>query len=92
MFELTFFDIIQRSKIEENGKSLLARCDKLLNSIAEMNSINTESHMTFNSVIPSPVSVLDSAFDKDESSSPSPVMKRTIDFKGTYKFQKINLH
>ncbi|KAK1428357.1 hypothetical protein QVD17_17190 [Tagetes erecta] len=71
----------ERSKIEDNGKSLLARCDKLLHSIAEMNSINTESHTTFNSVIPSPVSVLDSAFDKDESSSPSPVMKRTIDFK-----------
>ncbi|XP_076960979.1 uncharacterized protein LOC143637484 [Bidens hawaiensis] len=73
---------LERSKTEENrkGKSLLARCDKLLHSIAEMNSI-TESHTSFNSVIPSPVSVLDSAFDKDESSSPSPVMKRTIDFK-----------
>ncbi|XP_076908763.1 uncharacterized protein LOC143565781 [Bidens hawaiensis] len=73
---------LERSKTEENreGKSLLARCDKLLHSIAEMNSI-TESHTSFNSVIPSPVSVLDSAFDKDESSSPSPVMKRSIDFK-----------
>ncbi|KAJ0621073.1 putative protein LONGIFOLIA [Helianthus annuus] len=73
---------LERSKLEENreGKSLLARCDKLLHSIAEMNSI-TESHTSFNSVIPSPVSVLDSAFDKDESSSPSPVMKRSIDFK-----------
>ncbi|KAL8259080.1 hypothetical protein R6Q59_027033 [Mikania micrantha] len=72
----------ERSKTEENrdGKSLLARCDKLLHSIAEMNSI-TESHTSFNSVIPSPVSVLDSTFDKDESSSPSPVMKRSIDFK-----------
>lgn len=72
----------ERSKMEEyrEGKSLLARCDKLLNSIAEMNSI-TESHMSSNSVLPSPVSVLDSAFDKDESSSPSPVMKRSIDFK-----------
>ncbi|XP_076927899.1 uncharacterized protein LOC143591633 [Bidens hawaiensis] len=73
---------LERSKTEENreGKSLLARCDKLLHSIAEMNSIN-ESHTSFNSVIPSPVSVLDSAFDKDETSSPSPVMKRTVDFK-----------
>ncbi|KAI3829715.1 hypothetical protein L1987_03843 [Smallanthus sonchifolius] len=72
----------ERSKMEENrdGKSLLARCDKLLYSIAEMNSI-TESHTSFNSVLPSPVSVLESAFDKDESSSPSPVMKRSIDFK-----------
>ncbi|KAJ9543464.1 hypothetical protein OSB04_023171 [Centaurea solstitialis] len=72
----------ERSKMEEyrEGKSLLQRCDKLLNSIAEMNSI-TESHMSSNSVLPSPVSVLDSAFDKDESSSPSPVMKRSIHFK-----------
>ncbi|KAI3676430.1 hypothetical protein L1987_86039 [Smallanthus sonchifolius] len=71
----------QRSKTEEEreGISLLARCDKLLHSIAEMN-IMTESHTRSNSVIPSPVSVLDSAFDQDESSSPSPVMKRTIDF------------
>lgn len=72
----------ERSKMEEyrEGKSLLARCDKLLHSIAEMNSIN-ESHASSNSVLPSPVSVLDSAFDKDESSSPSPVMKRCIFFK-----------
>ncbi|KAJ0946479.1 putative protein LONGIFOLIA [Helianthus annuus] len=42
-----------------------------------MNSI-TESHTSFNSVIPSPVSVLDSAFDKDESSSPSPVMNAAL--------------
>ncbi|KAJ0871083.1 putative protein LONGIFOLIA [Helianthus annuus] len=73
------FDV-ERSKMEEykEGKSLLARCDKLL---AEMNSI-TESHTSSsNSVLPSPVSVLDPAFDKDESLSPSPVMKRTIDFK-----------
>ncbi|XP_076943192.1 uncharacterized protein LOC143613350 [Bidens hawaiensis] len=66
----------ERSKPEEyrEGKSLLTRCDKLL---AEMNSITSS-----NSVLPSPVSVLDSAFDKDELSSPSPVKKRTIDFKG----------
>ncbi|KVI03897.1 protein LONGIFOLIA 1 [Cynara cardunculus var. scolymus] len=72
----------ERSKMEEyrEGKSLLDRCDKLLNSIAEMNNI-TESHMSSTSVLPSPVSVLDSVFDKDESSSPSPVMKRSIDFK-----------
>ncbi|XP_076924229.1 uncharacterized protein LOC143586601 [Bidens hawaiensis] len=65
----------ERSKPEEyrEGKSLLSRCDKLL---AEMNSITSS-----NSVLPSPVSVLDSAFDKDELSSPSPVKKRTIDFK-----------
>nr|XP_043611421.1 uncharacterized protein LOC122583047 [Erigeron canadensis] len=71
----------ERPKTEyKDGKSLLARCDKLLNSIAEMNTIN-ESHTTSNSVLPSPVSVLDSVFDINESSSPSPVMKRNIDFK-----------
>lgn len=56
------------------GRSLLERCDKLLHSIAEM---------TASELQPSPVSVLDSSFYKDES-SPSPVMKRSIDFKGTY--------
>lgn len=59
------------------GKSLLERCDKLLHSIAEMTAANNEMQ-------PSPVSVLDSSFYKeDDSSSPSPVMKRSIDFKGT---------
>ncbi|THG17059.1 hypothetical protein TEA_013203 [Camellia sinensis var. sinensis] len=62
----------ERSKME-GGRSLLERCDKLLHSIAEMTS-GTELQ-------PSPVSVLDSSFYKDESSSPSPVMKRNIDFK-----------
>ncbi|KAL1825971.1 hypothetical protein ACET3Z_012749 [Daucus carota] len=63
----------ERCKSEDykEGKSLLERCDKLLHSIAEMNS--TESQ-------PSPISVLDSSFYKDESLSPSPVMKRTISF------------
>ncbi|KAI7726111.1 hypothetical protein M8C21_028833 [Ambrosia artemisiifolia] len=72
------FDV-ERSKMEEygQGKSLLERCDKLL---AEMNNI-AESHTSSNSVLPSPVSVLNSSFDKDESLSPSPVKKRTIDFK-----------
>lgn len=56
--------------MEENkdGRSLLERCDKLLHSIAELQ--------------PSPVSVLDASFYKEEESSPSPVMKRSIDFKG----------
>lgn len=63
----------ERCKSEDykEGKSLLERCDKLLHSIAEMNA--TESQ-------PSPISVLDSSFYKDESLSPSPVMKRTISF------------
>ncbi|KAL5059620.1 hypothetical protein RYX36_031224 [Vicia faba] len=54
------------------GKELLQRCDKLLNSIAEI----TESQQ------PSPVSVLDSSFYKDgSSSSPSPIMKKCIEYK-----------
>ncbi|KAK8711612.1 hypothetical protein V6N13_146888 [Hibiscus sabdariffa] len=65
----------ERSKAEEykEGKSLLERCDKLLHNIAEMAAATTELH-------PSPVSVLDPSFYKEES-SPSPVMKRSIDFK-----------
>ncbi|XVF71898.1 hypothetical protein PTKIN_Ptkin12aG0077200 [Pterospermum kingtungense] len=65
----------ERSKVEEykEGRSLLERCDKLLHSIAEMTTATTELQ-------PSPVSVLDSSFYKEES-SPSPVMKRSIDFK-----------
>lgn len=68
----------QRSKTEEykEGRSLLERCDKLLHSIAEMNAAELQ---------PSPVSVLDSSFYKDESSSPSPVMKRSISFTGRHK-------
>ncbi|KAI3732378.1 hypothetical protein L1987_63582 [Smallanthus sonchifolius] len=60
------------------GKRLLERCDKLLHSIAEMNSA-TESPPSSGTVLPSPVSVLDSGFDKDESWSPS----HSIDFKAT---------
>lgn len=57
----------------KGGRSLLERCDKLLNSILEMTATELQ---------PSPVSVLDSSFYKDESSSsPSPVPKRSIDFK-----------
>ncbi|XVF21687.1 hypothetical protein REPUB_Repub12eG0111700 [Reevesia pubescens] len=65
----------ERSKVEEykEGRSLLERCDKLLHSIAEMTAATT-------GLQPSPVSVLDSSFYKEES-SPSPVMKRSIDFK-----------
>lgn len=60
----------------KEGRSLLERCDKLLHSIAEI---------TASELQPSPVSVLDSSFYKDES-SPSPVMKRSIDFKGASLF------
>ncbi|XP_042518300.1 protein LONGIFOLIA 2-like [Macadamia integrifolia] len=65
------FDI-ERPKMEDykEGRSLLERCDKLLNSIAEMTATELQ---------PSPVSVLDSSFYNDES--PSPIMKRCINFK-----------
>lgn len=63
--------LLQRSKVEEykEGRNLLERCDKLLHSIAEMTATELQ---------PSPVSVL----DYKEESSPSPVMKRSLDFKG----------
>ncbi|XP_012473845.1 protein LONGIFOLIA 1 [Gossypium raimondii] len=65
----------EKSKVEEykEGRSLLERCDKLLHSIAKMNAAQTELQ-------PSPVSVLDASFYKDDSST-SPVMKRRMDFK-----------
>ncbi|KAH7863097.1 hypothetical protein Vadar_013252 [Vaccinium darrowii] len=64
----------ERSKMEDckGGSSLLERCDKLLHSIGEVAATELQ---------PSPVSVLDSSFYKDESFSPSPVMKRSINFK-----------
>ncbi|XP_062085155.1 protein LONGIFOLIA 1 [Humulus lupulus] len=65
----------ERAKMEEykEGRTLLERCDKLLHSIAEITTSTAELQ-------PSPVSVLDSSFYKDESST-SPIMKRSIDFK-----------
>ncbi|MBA0795642.1 hypothetical protein Gohar_006488 [Gossypium harknessii] len=65
----------EKSKVEEykEGRSLLERCDKLLHSIAKMNAAQTELQ-------PSPVSVLDASFYKDDLST-SPVMKRRMDFK-----------
>lgn len=65
---------LQRGKAEDyrEGRSLLERCDKLLHSIAEITATEL-----------SPVSVLDSSFYKDESSSPSPILKRrSIEFQG----------
>ncbi|GFP97992.1 protein longifolia 1 [Phtheirospermum japonicum] len=65
----------ERSKTEDykEGRHLLERCGKLLHSIAEMTAADMQ---------PSPVSVLDSSFYKDESSTPSPVTtRRNIDFK-----------
>uniref|UniRef100_A0A6N2LCM9 DUF4378 domain-containing protein n=1 Tax=Salix viminalis TaxID=40686 RepID=A0A6N2LCM9_SALVM len=64
---------IERMKLEDynEGRTLLERCDKLLHSIAEITTTELQ---------PSPVSVLDSSFYKEES-SPSPVMKRCVEFK-----------
>ncbi|KAL6527665.1 hypothetical protein OROMI_029476 [Orobanche minor] len=65
----------ERLKADEyrDGRNILERCDKLLHSIAEMAATDTQ---------PSPVSILDSSFYKDESLTPSPITtKRTIDFK-----------
>ncbi|KAF2314822.1 hypothetical protein GH714_036801 [Hevea brasiliensis] len=65
----------ERSKMEDNkDRNLLERCGKLLHSIAEMTATELQ---------PSPVSVLDSSFYKDES-SPSPVMKRSVDFQDPF--------
>ncbi|XP_043693607.1 protein LONGIFOLIA 1-like [Telopea speciosissima] len=63
---------LQIPKMEEykEGRTLLERCDKLLHNISEMTGTELQ---------PSPVSVLDSSFYKDDS--PSPIMKRCIDFK-----------
>ncbi|XP_061369096.1 protein LONGIFOLIA 1 [Gastrolobium bilobum] len=75
-FSISSYTDTERFKMEEyrEGKNLLQRCDELLNSIAEMTAAAEQQ--------PSPVSVLDSSFYKDESSnSPSPVMKRCIDYK-----------
>ncbi|ESQ43728.1 hypothetical protein EUTSA_v10005863mg [Eutrema salsugineum] len=61
-------------KVDEyhrQGKTLLERCDKLLHNIADM----VESQ-------PSPVSVLDASL-YHEDSSPSPVIKRSLDFTAT---------
>ena len=80
---------MQRWKGDDNrdGRNLLERCDRLLHSIAEITANNSGSNSNSNSTElqqPSPVSVLDSSFYKEDESSPSPVNKRTIDFKGTH--------
>ncbi|CAO2826516.1 unnamed protein product [Amaranthus hypochondriacus] len=76
----------ERWKGDENrdGRNLLERCDKLLHSIAEITANNSGLNSNSNSTElqqPSPVSVLDSSFYQEDESSPSPVKKRTIDFK-----------
>ncbi|XP_010679143.2 protein LONGIFOLIA 1 isoform X2 [Beta vulgaris subsp. vulgaris] len=61
-----------------DGRNLLERCDKLLHSIAEITANSNSNSAELQQ--PSPVSVLDSSFYKEDD-SPSPVKKRTIDFK-----------
>ncbi|CAH9070530.1 unnamed protein product [Cuscuta epithymum] len=75
--EITTLAAEERLNREENneGRSLLKRCDKLIQSIAEMTATDLQ---------PSPVSVLDSSFYKDESPSPSPTRKRRIGFLGDF--------
>ncbi|URE25719.1 hypothetical protein MUK42_17336 [Musa troglodytarum] len=71
-----------RSRASEyrSGRSLLDRCDKLLHSIA---AFTGAEQVAAADQQPSPVSVLDSsAFLAEEGSpSPSPLSKRSIDFK-----------
>ncbi|KAL7126663.1 hypothetical protein ABFS83_14G202400 [Erythranthe nasuta] len=63
-----------RGDEHKEGRNILERCDKLLHSIAEMSAAADMQ--------PSPVSVLDSSFYKDDSLTPSPVTtKRNLDFK-----------
>ncbi|CAF2113738.1 hypothetical protein YC2023_103183 [Brassica napus] len=61
-------------EFNKHGKNLLERCDKLLNSIAEMAAAAAAGDSQ-----PSPVSVLDASLYQEDS-SPSPVMKRTLHF------------
>ncbi|CAL9775528.1 unnamed protein product [Musa acuminata subsp. burmannicoides] len=72
----------RRSRAGEyrSGRSLLDRCDKLLHSIA---AFTGAEQVAAADQQPSPVSVLDSsAFLAEEGSpSPSPLSKRSIDFK-----------
>ncbi|CAN6906034.1 hypothetical protein Bca4012_095993 [Brassica carinata] len=63
-------------EFNKHGKNLLERCDKLLNSIAEMAAAAAAAAGDSQ---PSPVSVLDASLYQEDS-SPSPVMKRTLHF------------
>lgn len=67
-------------EFNKHGKNLLERCDKLLNSIAEMAASEAAAAAAGDSQ-PSPVSVLDASLYQEDS-SPSPVTKRTLHFTG----------
>ncbi|KAG6505280.1 protein LONGIFOLIA 1-like [Zingiber officinale] len=71
-------DIMRRKAEEYRGRNILERCDKLVHSIAAFTGTvqSTESNLQ-----PSPVSVLDSLAFLSEEGSPSPLTKRSIDFK-----------
>ncbi|KAJ0974064.1 hypothetical protein J5N97_016029 [Dioscorea zingiberensis] len=71
----------ERTRTEEYkaGRSLLERCDKLLHSIAAITS--SAEQVSALDPQPSPVSVLDSSSFLGDESSPSPVLKRSLDFK-----------
>lgn len=66
----------------KEGRSFLQRCDKLLNSIAEIIIIDLQL---------SPVAVHDSSFYGDESSCSPITTKRGINFKGTLSYS-VNLY
>ncbi|XP_021764332.1 protein LONGIFOLIA 1-like [Chenopodium quinoa] len=70
-----------RGEEYRDGRNLLERCDKLLHSIAEITANSNSNSSSAELQQPSPVSVLDSSYYKEDESSPSPVKKRTIDFK-----------
>lgn len=70
-----------RGEEYRDGRNVLERCHKLLNSIAEITANSNSNSNSAELQQPSPVSVLDSSFYKEDESSPSPVKKRTIDFK-----------
>ena len=68
--------------LQRSGRRLLERCDKLLHSIAAFTGAEQD---TATDQQPSPVSVLDSLsyLGEEVSPSPSPLAKRSIDFKGS---------
>ncbi|CAL9112961.1 unnamed protein product, partial [Musa textilis] len=79
-----------RLDFERSGRSLLERCDKLLQSIAAFTGAEQD---TAADQQPSPVSVLDSPSYLGEEGPPSPLPKRSVDFKeepwSTYEVREL---
>ena len=69
--------------MQRSGRSLLERCDKLLQGIAAFTEAERD---TAADQQPSPVSVVDSSSYLGEEGSPWPLAKRSIDFKGKRPF------